>query len=369
MAVIDWKRRLRKLKYSECPRPKRRVPSGLVGAIHDFGSTRIQGRIKQISTTGFYLLTANRWPIGELLDLMLEREDLQQKAVPLQINVQARVSSYGEDGIGLAFVLPSGMDSSLWEFLIENADAEVQTEQIGLLFRMVRTILFLCRLCPSGAEEATGLLGKRLDGPRTSNALDIALEAEERIKASSGPGGTRCHPQMLIEILREASWASDEVMRQLWAGLLVTSCTPEGTDESNRNFVELMVQLTPAQGRILAAGCTRAMELADGAEDASSKQIVITPEQMIQISGMHDLYRSGTDVSYLYNFGLLDRVFDFTTYLPKDSFNITPSKLGLELFRRCQGNLLPWNEVELRDTLILGNSGFQTCSGAASPLG
>lgn len=346
MAVTDWKSRLRKLGYPERPRPKRRVPSGLVGIIYHFGSTRMEGRIKQISTTGFYLLTADRWPIGEVLDLALEREDLQQKAVALQINVQARVSSYGADGIGLGFVLPGGMDSSLWEFLIENADAEVQTEQISLLFRMARAILFLCRLCPSGAEEATGLLGKELDGFRTSNAVNISLEAEERINTSSDSGGIRCHPQMLVEILREASWANDELMRQLWAGLLVTSCTVEGTDESNRSFVELMVQLTPAQGRILAAGCAKAIALADGAENAPSRQIVITAEQMIQISGMHDRYRSGTDVSYLYNSGLLDTVFDFTTYLPKDSFNITPSKLGLELFRRCQGNLLPWNEID-----------------------
>ena len=344
MSVTDWKRRLSKLGYPDRPRPERRVPSGLVG-IYRAGSTQKQGRIKQISTTGFYLLTADRWPIGKVLDLALEREDSQQKKVPFQINVQVRVASYGEDGIGLGFVLPRGMDQNLWEFLIENADAEVQTEHIFLLFRMVRTILFLCRLCPSGAEQATGLLGKKLDGPRTSNALNIALEAEKRIQASPDSGRNRCHPQMVADILREGSWANDELMQQLWAGLLVTSCSADGTDESNRSFIELMVQVTPAQGRILAAGCAKAIELAEGAEDASSRQITITPEQMIQISGMYDLYRSATDVSYLYNFGLLDKVFDFTTYLPKDVFNIRPSKLGLELFRRCQGNLLPWNVI------------------------
>lgn len=347
MTVADWKQRLRKLGYPKRPRPARRIPSGLIG-VYRTEATRKRGRIRQISTTGIYLLTDDRWPIGEVLDLAIEREDSEQKVAPVQINVQARVASSGSDGVGLGFVLPGGMDSSLWEFLIENADAEVQTEHISLLFRMVRTILFLCRLCPSGAEEAIGLLGKKLDGPRTSNALDIALEAEKRIKASPGSEHIHCHPQMVASILQEGSWSNDELMRQLWAGLLVTSCSPEGTDESNQRFVELLVQMTPAQGHILAAGCAKAIELAEGSEDASSHQIVITPEQMIQISGMYDLYRSATDVSYLYNFGLFDKVFDFTTYLPKDSFTVTPSKLGLELFRRCQGNLLIWNAVSIR---------------------
>ena len=343
MTATDWRRRLRKLGYPERPRAERRDPSGLVGA-YRFELTHKQGRIKQISTTGLYLITADRWPIGELIPLAMHREESLEKLPEFQINVQVRVASHGTDGVGMGFVLPEKMDPSLWEFLVKNADAEVQTEHISLLFRMVRAVLFLCRLCPSGAEEAIGLLGKKLDESRTSNALDIALEAEKRVDLSPDAGLIRCHPDTVATILREGSWSNDELMRMLWAGLLVSSCA-EGTEESNRECVELLVQLTPAQARILAAGCTRAKELAVGTESASPCQIVVTPEQMIQISGIYDLYRNATDVSYLHNFGLIEKVFDFTTYLPKDGFNITPSKLGLELFGRCQGTLLPWNVV------------------------
>lgn len=339
MAITDWRRRLLKLGYPETPRPERRVPSGLVG-VYRVATTPCRGRIKQISKTGLYLVTSERWPVGEVIALALEREESPQTPTELQVHVQARVASYGEDGVGLGFVLPDQMHPDLWEFLVTNADAEVQTEHIVLLFRMVRTILFLCRLCPSGTEGAIGLLGKELDGARTSNALNIALEAEKQIDASLRAGSVHCHPKLLTDILREGSWSNDQLLRELWTGLLVSSCTPEGTDRSNSEFVELLVQVTPTQARILAAGCTKARRAGAGTD---SNRIIVTPEQMIQISGNYDLYRSATDVSYLYNFGLIDKVFDFTTYLPKDSFDITPSKLGLELFTRCLGNLLTRN--------------------------
>jgi len=33
---------------------------------------------------------------------------------------------------------------------------------------------------------------------------------------------------------------------------------------------------------------------------------------------------------------LIEKVFDFTSYVPKDSFDITPSRLGLEMYERCK---------------------------------
>jgi hypothetical protein len=105
-------------------------------------------------------------------------------------------------------------------------------------------------------------------------------------------------------------------------------------------FAELMVQITPAQMRILDEACREATKLEFGDGKVSSRPIMITPEKMVQITGT-DLNRSAMDVGLLFGFGFLANNFDFSTYVPKQSFDITPTHLAIDLFKLCrmqQGN-------------------------------
>lgn len=332
----DWKFAFRTLGYPQQERAVRRTPSGLV-AMHGSVTAPKLGRIKIISKNGIFLQTEERWPIGEVISVSLQREGPQQIHSEFEIDVQAQVASYGKDGVGLGFVLPIGLNKNFWDVVIRNADARPETEEVSFLFRVVRTILFVCRLCPSITPDDIQALGKELDEARTRSAIEIALKAEMLLAQEPDADDMHAHPQIVASILRNGSWSGDNSMQQLWAGLLVSSCTAEGTNESNRDFIELLVQVTETQARILVAGCKRATESMSGLEGERSKEIIITPEEMIQISGMYDAYRIATEVSYLFNFGLLEKVFDFTTYTSKEKFDITPSKLGLELFKVCRG--------------------------------
>ena len=107
-------------------------------------------------------------------------------------------------------------------------------------------------------------------------------------------------------------------------------------DESNHDFVELLVHVTETQARILVAACSKAKNSTSGADGKTSDEIIITPEEMIQITGIYDRYRIATEASYLFNLGLIERAFDFTTYIPKDSFDITPTSLSLDLLKACK---------------------------------
>jgi len=332
----DWKFAIRTLGYPQQERAVRRTPFGLV-AMHGSVTAPKLGRIKIISKNGIFLQTEERWPIGEVISVSLQREGPQEIHSEFEIDVQARVASHGKDGVGLGFVLPKGLNKNFWDVVIRNADARPETEEISFLFRVIRTILFVCRLCSSITPEDIQSLGKELDETRTRSAIEIALKAEMLLAQLPDADDMHAHPEIVASILRNGSWSSDNSMQQLWAGLLVSSCTADGTNESNRDFIELLVQVTETQARILVAGCRKARESMSGVEGERSKEIIITPEEMIQITGMYDAYRIATEVSYLFNFGLLEKVFDFTTYTPKEKFDITPSKLGLELFKICRG--------------------------------
>ena len=169
--------------------------------------------------------------------------------------------------------------------------------------------------------------------------MEIALFAEELLAVEPDSDRMRAHPPLVASILKHGSWA-DDFTRHLWAGLLVTSCTPEGTDESNSAFVELLINLTHHQSLIFVGGCIRALKLMSGNEYPPPTRIVLAPEEMIRLTEMYDVSRIATDVAYLFNSGLIDKVFDFTSYVPMDNFDITPSRLGLELYHRCKGDCI-----------------------------
>ncbi len=104
-----------------------------------------------------------------------------------------------------------------------------------------------------------------------------------------------------------------------------------------RIFVDQLVQITPTEAKILVYACERALGSAPGPEIPASASIVLSPTEIIKLTGVSDLYRNATDLAYLINPGFIERVFDFTLYKDADKFDITPSRLGLELYMHCHG--------------------------------
>jgi hypothetical protein len=334
----EWKTWVRRLGYNDSPRAERRNPSGFAARRRDNSASK-PATIRDISSSGLHLLTEERWPLGELIPLTVEVERFARNHSEPQIAVQARVARHTGDGIGLSFVLPEGLDPNLWDVLLRNAVVLTDQKEILHTLRVLRTTLFLCRLCHAEAHEAILLLGGELDEARTEKAMEIAHGAEKLLASEPNADRMRAHPPLVASILREGSWA-DDYTKQLWSGLLVTSCTVEGTDESNTVFADLLGNVTHYQSRIFVAACTRALELMSGTGYPPPTRIILTPEEMIGVTGMYDLSRIAMYVAYLFNSGIIEKVFDFTSYLPTESFDITPSRQGLELFERCKGRCI-----------------------------
>ncbi len=341
ITLNEWKIWVKKLGYNYNPRAERRSPSGFAARRRDNAASK-QATIQDISSTGLHILTDERWPLGELIPLTVEVERLARDHSEPQIAVQARVARHAEDGIGLSFVLPEGLDPNLWDVLLRNAVLLTDQKEILHTLRVLRTTLFLCRLCHAEAHEAILLLGGELGEPRTEKAMEIAHNAEKLLASEPDADRMRAHPHLVASILREGSWA-DDITMHLWAGLLATSSTIEGTDESNTVFVDLLENITHYQSRIFIAACTQAFELMSGSGYPPPTRIIFTPEEMIRITGMYDLPRIAMYVAYLFNYGIIEKVFDFTSYLPTESFDITPSRQALELFKRCKGHCIKLN--------------------------
>lgn len=104
---------------SDRRRALRRPLPGLV-AYYWTGSAPKAYQIADISSSGFYVLTEERWFPGTMVLITLQRTDSSGKNVDDCLAVQSRVVRWGSDGLGLAFVPSRAVDPKNGEALREN---------------------------------------------------------------------------------------------------------------------------------------------------------------------------------------------------------------------------------------------------------
>ncbi len=215
--------------------------------------------IKDISASGIYLLTQERFLVDQAVKLILRLDGEPEENSELQVSMQTRAAWQGGDGVALEFVLPPGMNSDLCGVLVHEIVSFTDRDQVMEVFRNFRTVLFLYRLCESQAHEAILLLDGQLDSGRTATLFKIAFAAENLLAAKPDASRMRAHPKLVANILRDGSWAPDEETLKLWVGLLASSCSVDAPDDSNQIFVDLLVHITTTEARILLYACERAL--------------------------------------------------------------------------------------------------------------
>lgn len=202
---------------------------------------------------------------------------------------------------------------------------------------------FLSRICLPAAEEFGLLLKDRVSHWRAKNAAKIAQKAEKL--TATAPARLEAHPRLAWEIIEKGSWADDEMIQDLWAGLLATSCMGE-KDDSNILFAALLEQITSAQVRIISYVCESAPKYASKAGFPFSDSIQMPFELLSDVTGVSDLHRIDRELDHLRSLDLISSgVFDGSGFGPNSttaSVQVTP--LALHLYTRGHG--FPGSPVE-----------------------
>ena len=236
------------------------------------GSELKQEAVKDISSTGLYILTEERWQPGTMVFLTLQREGPLEISSERRIDVHAKVTRCGEDGMGLAFVLQDDPESRQWENLRESLIEQAKPQDMLSLVRMAGAVAFLSRICPRGSEEIGQLLCGRLSNHKLANAIAIALQAENLLTFEPLAEELHAEPDLVVRILEDGSCTEEDWLKDFWGGLLATSCTRDEKDESSAAFIELFSQLTTYPIRLLTVVCTRATKvLGESARYARSR--------------------------------------------------------------------------------------------------
>jgi len=96
---LFWRRLIGQERRSS----ERHVLSWLVAYYWD-GGTPVAHGVRDISLTGMYLLTGDRWYVGTVIQVTLQETGDADVHAERWIAVQARVVRQGSDGVSLAFL-------------------------------------------------------------------------------------------------------------------------------------------------------------------------------------------------------------------------------------------------------------------------
>jgi len=91
--------------FSKEQRRAVRQPSPELAARYWDGGSPEQHSVRDISSTGLFLLTKERWYPGTLLVITLQKRDKAENSSERSIAVQAKAVRWGSDGVGLEFVV------------------------------------------------------------------------------------------------------------------------------------------------------------------------------------------------------------------------------------------------------------------------
>jgi len=196
---------------------------------------------------------------------------------------------------------------------------------------------FLSRICLPAAEEYGLLLKDKVHIWRTVNAVKTLKKAEKKLKKYTKLEKYSAQSRLVSSILEQSSWINDDKLQNMWAGLLASSCSKDGKDDSNLIFINILSQITSLQALILNYACTAQDKLINDVGAVSSEMVTLRKDDLFEITGLNDFFRLDRELDHLRTLGLIQGGFGTIGGIIKDLADITPSDLALQLYVRCQG--------------------------------
>ena len=198
---------------------------------------------------------------------------------------------------------------------------------------------FLGRVCLPAAEELGLLLRDKVSAWRSTNAAAILNSAERKLEADID-GRLNIHPRLVYSALDHGSWSDDQLLHEMWGGILAASAA-EDPNDGNLTYVNVLAQMTASQARLLAWACEQCSKrVSSSGLIESVGPLPAEPGTLYEISGLTDLHLLDVELDRLRGLGLIEAGFSYMEM----SADMLPTSLGLNLYARCQG--WPGNAVD-----------------------
>jgi hypothetical protein len=192
---------------------------------------------------------------------------------------------------------------------------------------------FLSAICLPAAEEFGLLLRDRVSAWRAKNAVEIVIQAQELLKEQMEHVVLHAHPRIIYETIEKGSWAEDQTMQGMWAGLLASSCTAKGKDESNLIFINILSILTSSQAEIINYACENAHVSKSSGGWVKANIILVESAFLKGLTSIDDEHQLDHELDHLRELGFIYGGFDPNS----TQATITPTALCLQFYARAHG--------------------------------
>jgi len=163
----------------------------------------------------------------------------------------------------------------------------------------------LSRICLPAAKEFGELLREKVSKWRSANAVIVLNKADDLIrKREAIEGALKAPAQIVYRTIETGSWSNDETLSSMWAGLLASSCTPEGDDESNLIFSDLISHFSPVQARLFDWIGNECPKYHDKLGIVQGDHFNPPVEVLLQAGRITDVNQLESELSRLFGFGL-----------------------------------------------------------------
>jgi len=203
---------------------------------------------------------------------------------------------------------------------------------------------FLSTICLPAAAEFGLLLQDNVRYWRLNNIIRMVSKSQNKFVFDKDK--LELNPRIGVEIIENSSWQEDDLILEMWAGLLASSLDENGKDDSNLIFINLLKSLTGVQCRILNFICQQAKPILDRNGLIYVKENCdMNLEELFEISGCKDIGRLDREIDHLRalellpNAGILSSGGGFSVDQEDLSrIGLQPSSLALHMYSKVNGH-------------------------------
>lgn len=313
-----------------------RLPARGLEVSYWTGSEQKRLKVKDISATGIYVLTDDKWVPGTVVQLTLRKRGLLERDSWPQVRLRTRCARVADDGAGLTFV-DEPARAAEWSKSMAIAAEVLAASHPVRLFRATKALAFLFRISPSAEAQVLQLLTE-ISGERAEHVIEIVLQAEELVITRDSALRSGISPNLLLRILDSGSKTSEARVQQCWAGILASSCLEGTQDDVTGRFVVLLSRLDRDHISILTAACTKAMNAGWDQGFVFSSEINCIVDEVTAITGIQNPVAVERNLNHLHQLGLIEKTVRPLGCAELDRVNMTPTSYGLKLYARCCGD-------------------------------
>ena len=226
---------------------------------------------------------------------------------------------------------------------------------------------FFKLICAPAAEEVGLYLRDKISYYRIVNLYKISEKLKKKAKSRNLQFTGYMQPRLLKEISEEASWCEDDIIQEMWAGLITESSTNAKSNDDSLIYVDYLKRITSFQARLLnkiysdprACSVRQPISFVEGGRYNPENELVyrietilnlypgdlssfvpienITHEKIIVDSTNHGI-ALGRFKPQIENLKALNLVHDIF-FLPGPTIKVKfiPNEFGLDFYMRCLG--------------------------------